>query len=256
MFFPLVENFDGHYRVFVYIPMHAPDWHPGSPHQCLRSHQVLSYWGLHSQQRQVFTPLQPYRNAVRPAWTVSGGGRADHLDHLPHLHERTFTAPVAQLPAPPTFRSGRLKHPLWFGSDRHWAWSLGKPTRGGVRRVSRGDPSRSICCGARKELPPWGRLQLLSSGWCRAMDQMVLGEGGSSPRSPWPQAALPQTSPARPAPRRLPRSEFRAAATVWRGPSGTGRRRMGGPLRPCPSRGTSAVVPRGYTQSGPTRRFW
>ena len=25
MFFPLVVNFDGHYRVFVYIPMHAPD---------------------------------------------------------------------------------------------------------------------------------------------------------------------------------------------------------------------------------------
>ena len=61
------------------------------------------------------------------------------------------------------------------------------------------------------------------------------------------------TSPVRPAPRHPPRTEFPAAATVWQGQPVAGRRLRPGPRRPCPSRGTSAVVLPGYTRSGPAR---
>ena len=60
-------------------------------------------------------------------WAKVGG--VNHLDHLPHLHERALAAEVTQLSAPPTLRSGRLRHSLWVGADRHWAWDWGGKKR-------------------------------------------------------------------------------------------------------------------------------
>ena len=228
--------------------MHAPDCHLGSHHQSLGSNQALSYQGLHRariQQHLVFTPLHPYRNAVRPLRTVSRGRRANHLDHLPHLHERALVAEVAQLSAPPTLRSGRLR----VKRQVEVALALGErrraPNEGEASFEALALASPAVCGRGAGRGDPRPRLR-------RPRDWRA---GGIVPRPPWLWVAPPETAPGPPPRLRRPPSVSPAAATSLPGRSAVAHRRRGSPPLPGPAPGTAASAPPGCTPSGPARPF-
>ena len=208
--------------------MHAPDCHPGSHHQSLGSNQALSYQGLHRariQQRLVFTPLHPYRNAVHPLQTWAEVGGPTTWTTCPtsmsgHSRRKWPSYPHRQHSGPGVWGtpcgSGRtVTEPGIGGGKKRMGWD--------GRWNSPWPPGRGNGSQTRVKPPLWHRLQLLPLRVGGALDEVILGQGYGGLETGGPVALYPgrrgrgqpppETAPGPPAPLRRPPSISPAAAT-------------------------------------------